>query len=294
MKEKLYLYYNRFIINMNIKYKYNKAVRILCYPLKKILSGCLRKRNYTQQDVDRLKQLKDTHLGERCVIVGNGPSLSVEDVENINCVSFASNNIVRMFDNTTWRPDYYMIIDSFALYNLRDTIPTIKNCKSVFLDIAAKKIVKKNEFTKYIYVHFPYLVDAFSDKQISVSDDISNHFGYCATVTGCLIQLAIYMGFKEIILLGIDHDYNVYYDKHNKIVTKQTENYFYNNSDKKYWNITVMHLLDTAYRLCQELAIKKNVKIYNATRRTKLNAFPRVDFDEILSRQVGTTSENGK
>ena len=55
-----------------------------------------------------VKKFKNKHLGERCFIVGNGPSLKNTKLDLIkNEFSFAMNRISMIFDFTEWRPSYY-------------------------------------------------------------------------------------------------------------------------------------------------------------------------------------------
>lgn len=73
----------------------------------------------------RISGIKDVYKGKRCFIVGNGPSLRVDDLDKIkNEYSFASNKIYKIFDKTMWRPDYYVICD--AIY-LRESLEEIKS-----------------------------------------------------------------------------------------------------------------------------------------------------------------------
>lgn len=282
----LKMFMRRFDLDMTIKFRFCKPVRILCWPFKNISYKVDKFRFYKQKDAELLKSLKNIHKGERCVIIGNGPSLTIDDLNKINCSSFGSNKIIRIFDKTNWRPDYYMAVDDGILYSLKEEIPHIDSMY-VFLRCNARSYIEKSDNTRYIFVYAPFIIDIFSDGQISFSEDISRQFGHCSTVTGCQIQLALYMGFKEIVLIGVDHSYNIYYNEKGEIVENGTVNYFYDDKDNKYWHIPVMHQLTTAYTLCREYADNQGVKIYNATRTSKLDVFERADFDEIMSTPVG-------
>ncbi|MCC8155583.1 MAG: hypothetical protein LIP01_16240 [Tannerellaceae bacterium] len=57
-----------------------------------------------------LNVFKDTKIGKRCFIVGNGPSLAIDDLNMIAGEdSFASNGIFGLLDKTVWRPTYYFL-----------------------------------------------------------------------------------------------------------------------------------------------------------------------------------------
>ncbi|MEH7495790.1 hypothetical protein V7177_26550, partial [Neobacillus niacini] len=62
---------------------------------------------------NKVKMFKNNHSGESCFIIGNGPSLTVEDLNKINNhVSFSSNRINLLIDEAEWTPYYYTFIDS--------------------------------------------------------------------------------------------------------------------------------------------------------------------------------------
>ena len=62
----------------------------------------------------RIRKFKNIHSGERCFIIGNGPSLNADDLDKLaeqGYVTFAFNRIYHIFDQTDWRPTYYMSQD---------------------------------------------------------------------------------------------------------------------------------------------------------------------------------------
>lgn len=75
-----------------------------------------RKEAYNKYQLSRdskyLKTLKDVHYGKRCFIIGNGPSLKVEDLEKLGSeYTFSANRIYKVFNKTGWRPTYYLAVD---------------------------------------------------------------------------------------------------------------------------------------------------------------------------------------
>src|SRR5699024_7865108 len=79
----------------------------------------------------RIEALRNCHKGERCFIIGNGPSLRAEDLDKLkNEITFACNRINLIFDQTDWRPTYYCITD-LALFHSRE----IQEEASDFADI---------------------------------------------------------------------------------------------------------------------------------------------------------------
>ncbi len=61
----------------------------------------------------RLLSLLDSHRGKRCFVVGNGPSLKIDDLDKLTGeITFASNRIFLAFEETQWRPTYYTMCDA--------------------------------------------------------------------------------------------------------------------------------------------------------------------------------------
>ncbi len=61
----------------------------------------------------RLLSLLDIHRGERCFVVGNGPSLKVDDLDKlVGEITFASHRIFLDFEQTQWWPTYYAMCDA--------------------------------------------------------------------------------------------------------------------------------------------------------------------------------------
>ena len=60
----------------------------------------------------KLRSFKNKHLGERCFIIGNGPSLNKIDLNKFsNDVTFGSNAIFLKTEEMGFKPTYYMVED---------------------------------------------------------------------------------------------------------------------------------------------------------------------------------------
>jgi len=60
------------------------------------------------------RRFQNYYNGDRCFILGNGPSLTLDDLETLrknNEIVFVSNNFYKWFDKTALRPDFYFICD---------------------------------------------------------------------------------------------------------------------------------------------------------------------------------------
>jgi hypothetical protein len=227
----------------------------------------------------KLKKFKDIHKGERCFIIGNGPSLKIEDLDKLkNEYTFAANKIYVAFEETDWRPTYYCIQD-FRLIMLEFESITQKT-DAKFKFIAGNPLILKNiHLNDWIYFFIdnrsPFYLHA---RYPSFSEDISRQIFEGSTVTYANIQLAVYMGFKEIYLLGVDHNYSMDSGSKNYFSDK----YMANRNWAEY-NPPHTEYSTLAYEAARQYAEHNAIKIYNATRGGKLEVFERVNFDKIIT-----------
>lgn len=218
-----------------------------------------------------IESSKNKYSGERCFIVATGPSLRTEDLDVLkaqNIITFSVNTIFKAFKQTSWRPTYYVTDDYRAIREnskLIESIPEIASfvgdtCKLFWDESHSEKIIKYHK-------HYEY----FGDRLPKFTEDFSRKSYTGLTVTYTCIQLAAYMGFTEIYLLGVDCNY----------INNSRNNYFF-QSDKK---DSFDHQVDKtvlAYKAARKYADAHGIKIYNATRGGMLEVFERVDFDSLF------------
>lgn len=224
-----------------------------------------------------IEKFKGIHNDQRCFIVATGPSLTIQDLETLeanNEKCIAMNRIYNLFERTSWRPDYYMIEDTMMIEDLRREIADMDIPVKFVASIPAEYWIQENigNSIKYQLINLDHLgneLPFFSTKL--------EHCVYeGSTVTYACIQMAVYMGFKEIYLLGVDFNYSEdLYDEKNHFAGYQ--------SDKRVrLNKVYPERMRAAYESAEQYANAHGIKIYNATRGGKLEVFERVDFDEIF------------
>ena len=261
--------------------KFNPFVRIICKPYVCIKGKKIIKEYSNSKHSKRIKSYKNTYKGKRCFIVGNGPSLRADDLEKLKGeFTFGANRIYEIFDKTEWRPTFYIANDGNFIDETYDII-TNQNLDTYFLEYRniRGKVLPENIIG--ICREANFAINRWNDKSIYVSEDMSKCFSDGYSVTFTAIQLAIYMGFSEIYLLGVDFSYSIVRDKRGKIHKDDTvQNYF----NGKTYDATVQNYESTlfAYQKAEEYCRKHNIKICNATRGGKLEVFERVDLDEMI------------
>ena len=225
----------------------------------------------------RLQRIKDERSKDRCFIIGNGPSLSVEDLElikNEDCL--ASNGIFEIFDKTTWRPKYYFLIDRYAPYSPK--VLEGLDVKYMFLGsyyYLHNKVLRKDAFCIREKTYF-------DNRKCRFSDDISKYFVNGMTVSYFAMQTAAFLGYKEIYLLGFDNTYKYEKQSDGSIIdTGVNAAHFYNDKDPR--NVVGEPLeMEKSYMSFKDYAYNHKMIVKNVTRGGKLEIFERDILENIV------------
>ena len=244
-------------------------------------------------DNDRkLKALKNKHEGERCFIIGNGPSLRISDLDLLNDeITFAFNKIYLAYDQTEFRPTYYVVADVNVIGNNAGRINGLRDESIKLFPYEFDHRIQGTERTIYFNFEYEYLyytkMPKFSKNPLRCM--------YCGgTVTTKALQLAYYMGIREVYLIGIDFFFNVPDNRlQNGIVSCEGEiNHFHPDYRKEgeVWGLPDLALQERSYRLAKKVYESDGRRIFNATRGGKLDVFPRIDFDLLFPRDFGMSN----
>lgn len=248
--------------------------------------------------LDSLKNIslfRNIHAGERCFLVGNGPSLEIKDLEKISKeYSFGCNTVYALYGQTNWRPDYYVYGDPSMVAFLKDNADVyeeLRNNSVVFSPIVSGVMSSVEKAEKHYYYKS---LNAKNRKKPDFSADCSICIYTQGTIMYQMLQLAAYMGFSEIYLIGVDFSFSVEKsgDGHisrNDIVNhmgyieeeeKKLHKYIIDNCGETY--IADIDWQKAGYEAAEEYALNHNIKIYNATRGGKLEVFERIGFDSLF------------
>ncbi len=216
----------------------------------------------------RLKSFRGKHRGGRCFLIGNGPSLTVGDLECLrNETTMVTNSIIRIFGDLSYTPTYYFAQDSGVM---KDNMELIRTTPGV------TKFLKAHYASRY-HAKDAIYYNIYEDR-IAFSPDISKGVYGGWTVMYSMMQFAAYMGFSEIYLLGVDFNYA-------KGDTEINAGCYF---DERLFNKDMNYALPrpaitlAAYRQAREYCEAHGIRIYNATRGGKLEVFERADFDSLF------------
>ena len=245
--------------------------------------------------LQKVQKFHNLYQGQKCFIIGNGPSLAIEDLEKLkNEVTFACNSIYGLYSRTEWRPTFWCAWDDVFCESILKERKNVKyllsNCDAAFTSANKNTRLLRSDvdFSNLFFVRARWKSDEKSGLSL-FSDDCSSYCYASGTVTYLMLQLAVYMGFHEIYLLGIDMSYSAKFledgtvDYSNSYAEgiKQKEAELEQEIDKIciYAN-EKMH--EKAYMAAHQYADSHGIKIYNATRGGELEVFERVELDGML------------
>ena len=241
-------------------------------------------KNRLKADNKKLKEFQSRYKGKSCFIVGTGPSLTVEDLNHLkNEICFAPNKIYKIFSQTDWRPTFFVVSDN----DITSEMYKVSSCfdsgiKAKFFPANFRKDCKGSNLNAYFYNYVG--CDTTGKIMPEFSGDITKYIVEGYSVTYVAMQLAVYMGFTEIYLLGIDFSWPIYKDcKGNIYENDSVKHRFYEkNHELDEISIPNVELMENAYKQAKNYCDLHGIHIYNATRGGKLEIFSRVDFDSAI------------
>lgn len=265
------------------------------FDAKKELSRRKNGKTPTKND-QKLINLKGTRIGKACFIIGNGPSLRMEDLEKLNVSqmdSFGLNRINQLYCRTAWRPTYLVVHDHRFIISGDSTVDINEYVKSVqddrtkyvFFRRQVKKCFNQKLNKKILYFRMP-LKNCKQNDPTPIKGDISIQLEDLGSVTTAAIEIAMYMGYTTIYLYGQDFKYDKYIDiDGNYVDAKGITSYAEGITSKEELYDKGYHDLRKAFRgfrECKRYAAENGVHIYNATHGGNLDLFDRVDFDDAI------------
>ena len=252
---------------------------------------------------ERNLAFKEKHKGQRCFILATGPSVAQQNLlglANEDCI--AVSHFFLHEDIRSIAPRYHVIAPYHAPFDfadvgkmvggLHENYPDDMTC---FFCHSSYQYSTYEFFKQHPELAFKnsFFIDYSGSRGLDESNyldervwDISKSPFQVRTVIYAAIQLAIYMSYKEIYLVGCDHDYLL-------DMNRVRDHHFYREEDGV---SDVEHLSGFSserwfeeyyfrwkqYRLMQDYARQKECQILNATKGGMLDVFPRVVLEDIL------------
>jgi glycosyltransferase involved in cell wall biosynthesis len=240
-------------------------------------------------DADKMRALKDAFKGERCVIIGNGPSLNKLDLSKMaDTATFAVNGIFYAAEKMGFDPTFYVVEDTAVMADNTEQIREYKAKHKLFPAEYRSYIGEGDEIT-YFRMNRGFYSEASPHYSVPrFSTDAAKRV-YCGqSVTIINLQLAYHFGFTEVALIGMDFSYNIPASviKEGMVFTstEADENHFHPDyfGPGKKWKDPKLDRVLINYEQAKLFYEADGRRIVNATAGGNLHVFDRVDYDRWL------------
>lgn len=241
--------------------------------------------------------LKNKHEGERCFILGNAPSLLNHDLDLLQGESiFTVSNGYLNPAYERLKPKYHCLpqltySDVEAGMSESKAVEWFSNMDDalgeaeIFLHLNEYSLVKRNSLFSKRRVWY---VGTHPSLQTKSEYDLTKALSPIGTAPHMVLAIAMYMGFKNIYLLGIDYNF----------LCTRKYNYFFDRSMLNFSDPSVgydgqvrtslVEDLEGTWRIflgfdkLSELAGRLSVNVFNCSQTSMLETFPRVHLLDVL------------
>ena len=226
-----------------------------------------------------IEDLKGMFAGERVVLIGNGPSLNDTNLALLkDQYTIGLNRIYLIFESLGYQTTFFACVNKNIFDQFAKDFETVDSVK--FMSDYARGRVALGP-RDFLMSRIP---------RIGFNKDLRNlawNEGW--TVTYCGMQLAYYLGFSEVVLVGVDH-YFVNSGEANKLVTetRRDENHFHPHyfGPGVKWQYPDLKRSEESYRMAKKVFEKAGRRVVDCTVGGQLAVFPKGVLEEVLAGPV--------
>ena len=239
-------------------------------------------------------KFKDIHKGERCFIICNGPSINKQNLLLLKDeIVFSTAWGFFHKDYLAIQPKYHCLaqITCHKNMNKENVIKIFKEMDSklgtaeLFLSLTEKPLVREYSLFPRRKVNYAYFGYEFIKNHAKIID-ISKIIPRAISVPIICLMIAMYMGFKRIYLLGVEHDsfmtgeYRHFYTS--TLVKDGGVDSNYRLTISPYEEFQYYVKLWEQYKAIHDIAQANNIEIFNATIGGALYEFERVNLKNLF------------
>lgn len=240
----------------------------------------------------RILSFKNKHIGDKCFVIGSGSSIRNMDLTQLKDeITFGFNSFYLISDALGFMPTYYLIEDSLPAEDNCTVINELKDTTKIFpKDLSY--CLKPDQNT--IYVHMDRYYSDFSRSDFPrFSEDALRCVYWGGTVAFMALQMAYYMGIREVYLLGIDLDYKLSVDESTvgdgEVITTygEDDNHFHPMyfGNGKRWHYPNVERMQKSFEHVWKHFNVNGRKVFNAGIGGNLKTIPRVNYNDIFKDQ---------
>lgn len=222
--------------------------------------------------------LQNREHGRTCVLVCNGPSLNKMDLRFLRkhtCIGL--NKIFLGFKKFGFYPKYYVAVNDLVIEQSAAEINAL-NCVK-FISQRNAHWVPESALTHHINTQNP---------PQRFCTDISQgvHEGW--TVTYAALQIAYYLGFKQVVIVGMDHRYT-YQGQPNETHVLQGDDPNHFNSgyfSGQRWDNPDLSRSEESYQLARQTFEADGRRIIDATLNGACQVFEKRPYTQVFQNDL--------
>lgn len=223
----------------------------------------------------KLRAWQHRFSGQKAVILCNGPSLLKSDFSLLNntfCIGL--NKINLLFDSSSFRPDCIVAVNRYVIEQNADFYNQTEI--PLFLDSASylRGFVRHRDNVAFLHS---------SPHGFARDCSISVNQGY--TVTYVALQIAFHMGFREVALIGADHNFATKGPSNKLVIAGEKDESHFDPryfSDGVPWELPDLFQSEVAYTQARDVFAAFGGRVVNATVGGSLEVFERVTLNKFL------------
>jgi hypothetical protein len=230
---------------------------------------------WRRDTIQRLAGLQNSRKGERCFIIGNGPSLRNTDLSHLrNEATLGMNRIYLLFPELGFQTTYFLSVNDLVVEQCATDIQALKMPR--FVSWRARSWLKPEDDLYFLYS--TYTGPRFAR-------DIRGRLWEGATVTYMALQVAFFLGFQQVILIGVDHNFSTQGKPNTTVVSQGDDpNHFHPGYFGKgfRWQLPDLDTSERAYCMARDAYQAAGREVIDATVGGKLQVFPKVNYESLF------------
>ena len=233
---------------------------------------------------DDLAEYRDAHRGEDCFIIGNGPSLNRMELSRLNDFAlFGLNKIHLLMDRAPLDLTYHVCVNPLVMEQSMGEFSRL-GCPSFLPFQKANPQQRRQPGTRWLYT---------DGAPLHFATDVLRPINEGWTVTFVALQLAYFMGFDTVYLVGVDHSFAAKgRPNETQVMEGDDESHFDPNYFKGLsWQLPDLEGSELAYRMARFFFERDGRRVVDATVDGKLQIFDKMPLEKAyeVARRRGAT-----
>lgn len=226
---------------------------------------------------ERIAQLRNTHSGENCVIVCNGPSLrDINMTELTDHFKITMNRAYLSFSEWGWISDLHVSINGLVIEQFSRELGQLSI--PLFTSYNYRRLFRGRKNT--LFLRIP---NSLGDR---FETDLTGPISAGGTVTFAALQIAYYLGFKRAVIIGMDHRFsakgtpNTTQDRIESADRDHFRPDYFPKGSK--WQLPDLYRSELAYALARRAFEADGREVIDATVNGACDVFPKMSLEEAL------------